>query len=62
MAKKNKGVTVKRRSHMLAADELINAITEVLILASGEEIAEAAKQAGLDVEYLGDSMYRVYEE
>jgi hypothetical protein len=61
MAKKTKGVTVTRKSHTLAADELISAITEVLMRASGEEIAEAAKQVGLDVEYLGDSMYKVYE-
>ena len=50
-----------RKSHIVAADELISAVTKVLMRSEGETIAQFAKDAGLDVEYVGDSMFRVYE-
>jgi hypothetical protein len=47
--------------HFEGADEIINAITEILIRASGEEIEHIAKEVGLSVEYVGDSIFKVKE-
>ena len=45
-----------------SADEIINAISEVLLRADGDTILEAAKAAGLSgITYVGDSMFEVEE-
>ena len=47
------------KANFRSADEIIVAITEALLRASGEEIEAAAKAAGLKVIYLGDSLFEV---
>lgn len=51
--------TTKKNTHTENADEVINAITETLLRASGEEIEAAAKAVGLNVTYVGDSLFEV---
>ena len=51
----------KPGTHIESADEVINAISETLLRASGEEIEAAAKAAGLNVKYIGDSTFEVSE-
>ena len=51
-----------KKYHTESADEIINAISEVLLRADGDLIEEAAKATGLNVKYVGDSLFRVYEE
>lgn len=46
-------------THTENADKVINAITETLLRASCEEIEAAAKAAGLNVTYVGDSLFEV---
>lgn len=52
----------KRASHTESADEVIHAITEVLLCAEGETIENVANNVGLNVKYEGDSIFTVYEE
>lgn len=49
----------KKNIHTESADEVIKAITETLLRASSEEIEAAAKAVGLDVTYVGDSLFEV---
>lgn len=48
-------------THLESADEIIIAISETLLRASGEEIEAAAKAAGLNVKYVGDNLFEVSE-
>ena len=47
------------KKNIQSADEVINAITEILLRASGEEIEAAAKAVSLDVTYVGDNLFEV---
>jgi len=51
-----------KNAHTEEADELINSITEILMRAEGETIAEVANLVGLNVKYLGDSLFEVKED
>jgi hypothetical protein len=52
----------KKKFHTESADDLIISISEVLQRSPGDEIEAAAKAVGLNVKYIGDSMFEVYEE
>ena len=47
--------------HIESSDELVTSISEMLRRADGDSIVEAAKAAGLQVTYLGDSLFEVEE-
>lgn len=48
-----------RKSNVRSADEIINSISEILLRATGEEIESVAKAVGLNVKYVGDSLFEV---
>jgi hypothetical protein len=52
-----------KKTHLEGADEIVKAITEVLLRAEGSEIERIAKEVGLTgITYTEDSMFEVEEK